>query len=261
MPELLVCLKGVQEGAANVAVGNVVGSNIANILLIAGAGALIRPISTRGGGLRREACVMVLATLAFGYLAMRGGVTREDGMVLVGALLANLLIVFVLDRKAEKPIDSPAAKPMPAGAALLCIGIGLAALIFGADALVRGASSIALAFGVSQAVIGLTLVAVGTSLPELTISVISALRGQNELALGNVIGSNLFNITAVIGLTATVTPFSIDHAFLIRDIPIMAGTAIALCVLVFVSPKLGRLSALASLILHGLYMACLATAG
>ena len=159
-----------------------------------------------------------------------------------------------MDRKAGGSVEN-SGKPLPASAALAFIAIGLVALIFGADALVSGATTIATEFGVSQAVIGLTLVAVGTSLPELTVSVISALRGQNELALGNVVGSNIFNILAVIGITAAAAPFAIGPAFLKVDIPVMVGTAMALCLLVFMAGRIGRRAALAGLLIYGAYMA------
>jgi len=257
MPELLVSLKAVQSGAADVAVGNVVGSNIANILLILGLGALIRPISTQASGVRRDTLVMVLATSAFVYLAWRGGITGTEGLMMVGALATYVVFVCVADRHAVITSDAP-VKPMGTPWALVFIGVGLAALIFGADALVRGATAVATEFGVPQAVIGLTLVAVGTSLPELTVSVISAIKRQNELALGNVVGSNIFNLLAVFGITASISPIVIDAAFLPVDVSLMGGAAIILLLLVVTAPRLGRLSASGALLLYGGYMAWLA---
>lgn len=257
MPELLVSLKAVQSGAADVAVGNVVGSNIANILLILGLGALIRPISTQAPGVRRDTLVMVLATSAFVYLAWRGGITDREGLMMVGALAAYVVFVCVADRHAVITSDAP-VKPMGTPWALIFISVGLAALIFGADALVRGATTVATEFGVPQAVIGLTLVAVGTSLPELTVSVISAIKGQNELALGNVVGSNVFNLLAVLGITASISPVTIDAAFLPVDVSLMGGAAIALLLLVVTARRLGRLPASGALLLYGGYMAWLA---
>lgn len=258
MPELLVSLKAVQSGAADVAIGNVVGSNIANILLILGAGALIRPISTASPGVRRDAVVMVLATGAFAYLAWRRGIAASEGIVMTGALAVYILVVLVMDRKAvTMPADTQT--PLAAPWSLALVGVGLAALIFGADALVRGATAIATEFGVPEAVIGLTLVAVGTSLPELTVSVISAVRGQNELALGNVVGSNIFNILAVLGITSAVAPFAIKPAFLRVDVPVMVAAAVALGLLVFTRPRLGRLPAIGGLLAYGIYMTWLAS--
>ncbi len=257
MPELLVSLKAVQSGAADVAVGNVVGSNIANILLILGLGALIRPISTQARGVRRDTLVMVLATSAFVYLAWRGGITGMEGLMMAGALAAYIVFVCIADRQAVITSDEP-VKPMGTRRALIFIGVGLAALIFGADALVGGATAVATELGVPQAVIGLTLVAIGTSLPELTVSVISAIKGQNELALGNVVGSNIFNLLAVLGVTASISPIVVDAAFLPVDISLMGGAALVLLLLVVTAPRLGRLSAFGALLLYGGYMAWLA---
>ncbi|MBP2160458.1 MULTISPECIES: calcium/sodium antiporter [Asticcacaulis] len=256
MPELMVSLKAVQSGAPDVAVGNVIGSNIANILLILGLGALIRPLSTRARGIRRDTTVMVLVTLGLGYFGWRGGITQIEGAAMAGILLVYVLCVFVIDRKAVLPAPE-ASKPLAAPVALTFIAIGLGALIFGADALVRGATTIATEFGVSQAVIGLTLVAVGTSLPELTVSVISAIKGQNELAIGNVVGSNIFNVLAVLGITAAIAPVSIDPLFLKVDVPLVVGAALLFWVLMLAKPKLGRMSALGSLATYGAYVAWL----
>jgi cation:H+ antiporter len=257
MPELMVSLKAAQAGAPDVAVGNVVGSNIANILLIAGLGALIRPMATRAGGIRRDVSVMLMVTLGFAWLAWRGGITQTEGLVMAIALLVYLVFVFVMDRKTAQPAQD-VAKPMAMPLALGFIAVGLAALIFGADALVRGATNIATDFGIPQAVIGLTLVAVGTSLPELTVTVISAIKGQNALALGNVIGSNIFNILAVLGITAALSPLPIGPDFLKVDIPLMAAAALALWLLVISAPRLGRFAALGGLVVYGGYMAWLA---
>jgi len=256
MPELLVSLKSVQSGTADIGVGNIVGSNIANILLIAAAGALIRPISTRTHGLRRDALIMLLATGVLAWFAWQGAISRDEGLGMIAALVAYLILVAILDRKQVPPADD-GKKPLPVVLALCFVAGGLAGLVFGADALVTGAGHIAKAFGVSDAVIGLTLVAVGTSLPELTVSIISAIRGQNELALGNVIGSNLFNILAVLGITSAAAPMAIDRAFLTVDIPVMLTAALGLVLLILFAKRIGRLPALTGLTAYGAYMAWL----
>lgn len=261
MPELLVSLKGVQTGATDIALGNVIGSNIANILLIAAAGALLRPLSARSRGVRRDAFVMLAATVGFGYLAWRGLIGQQEGVAMVGLLLLYMLVVYVMDRKnaADNPDDKEANANIPI--ALLFVAGGLAGLIFGADALVNGATHVAKNMGVSDAVIGLTLVAIGTSLPELTVSLVSAVKGQNELALGNVLGSNLFNILAVLGITAALKPVAIDPVFLNVDIPLMVASAAGLFLLTLVSPKVGRISAMTGLAIYGAYMAWLTLRG
>lgn len=258
MPELLVSLKSIQTGASNIGVGNIVGSNIANILLIACMGALIYPIATRTPGLRRDAIIMTLVTFGFTFLAWQGGISRLVGLCMVIGLVVYMVLVSVLDRgRAET--EEKTQKPMPAIFALILAIGGLSGLIFGADALVIGASHIAKSYGVSDAIIGLTLVAIGTSLPELTVSVLSAIRRQNALALGNVIGSNLFNILAVLGITSSLLPLQIDKAFLSVDIPIMAASAALLAVFIIFFKKIGRLPALLGLMAYGAYMAWIAT--
>lgn len=257
MPELLVSLKAVSKGAADVAVGNVIGSNIANILLIAGMGALISPFIIRGNGVKRDALVMTLATTALAWFAWQGGIDRRVGLALTATLCLYLVAVLIMDRN-HSPAEEETSKPIPFFLALIFVGVGLLSLVFGADSLVRGATSIATQMGVSQAVIGLTLVAVGTSLPELTVSVISAFRRQNEMALGNVIGSNIFNILAVLGITAVITPVHIDETFLQVDIPVLLAATAGLLLIVVLRPKLGRLIALSGLAIYATYMAWLA---
>lgn len=260
MPELLVSLKGVQAGATDIALGNVIGSNIVNILLIAAAGALLRPLSARSRGVRRDAFVMTAATVGFAYLAWRGQIDQRQGLIMIGLLFAYLLVVFLLDRKGKPETEEKETRSnIPV--ALVFVAAGLAGLIFGADALVNGATHIAETMGVSDAVIGLTLVAVGTSLPELTVNLVSAVKGQNELALGNVLGSNLFNILAVLGITAAISPIAVDPVFLRIDIPVMVVSAAGLLLLTLLSPKVGRLSAMSGLLAYGGYMAWLTLHG
>jgi len=259
MPELLVSMKSVQTGATDIGVGNIVGSNIANILLIAAAGALIRPIATSAPGLRRDAIVMLGVSGLLCWFAWKGGIGRTEGLAMIAGLFLYLLAVALIDRK-RTVVETSEKKPLPVTLALLFSAAGLAGLIFGADALVSGASHIAKAYGVSDAVIGLTLVAVGTSLPELTVSIISAIRGQNELALGNVIGSNLFNILAVLGITAAAAPIHIDPAFLRVDIPLLLASALALGLLVLFTKRIGRFVGLAGLVSYGAYMTWLSLA-
>ena len=257
MPELLVSLKAVSKGAADVAVGNVIGSNIANILLIAGMGGLISPFIIRGNAVKRDALVMTLSTAALAGFAWQGGIDRQTGLAMTAALCLYLIIVLILDRN-HSSAEVETSKPLPFLLAFIFVGVGLLSLVFGADSLVRGATSIATQMGVSQAVIGLTLVAVGTSLPELTVSVISALRRQNEMALGNVIGSNIFNILAVLGITAAITPVHIDATFLQVDTPVLLAATAGLMLIVLLRPKLGRFAAFIGLAIYAAYMAWLA---
>lgn len=216
MPELVTSLRAVGQGAEGVAVGNVAGSNIANILLVLGVAALIRPIITRPSALARDMSVLVLATAAFAVIVYYDGFSRSTGLLLTIALLAYVGFTLYFDKRgdsnaatmhAEEAEVVEADDPLPL-ALILTIG-GIAGVIFGANFLVEGAVDLARSFHVSEAVIGLTIVAIGTSLPELATSVISAMKGKADVAVGNVIGSSIFNILAILGITALVKPFSV----------------------------------------------------
>lgn len=227
MPELVTSLQAVSDGAVGVAVGNVVGSNIANVLLIIGVAALIAPILTQPRALARDFSVMVAATVVFILLAYFDGFSRLTGLLLVGALVVYIVGSIIADRRevaARSAVDlhreegealsAPTNLPLSLVLALL----GMAGVIIGAKLLVENAVIIATQAGVSEAVIGLSLVAVGTSLPELATSAIAALRGKTDVAVGNVIGSNIFNLFGILGVTALVSPFSVsDRSGVIDD--------------------------------------------
>ena len=215
VPELVTSLQAVQSGAVGVAIGNVVGSNIANILLILGLAALLAPIITQPRALARDMTVMVLATLALIVLCWFGDFSRLAGALLFGALLAYVIGSVVMDRRntAASRLHADEAETVHAPNSLL-IGLvlavaGIVGVVVGANLLVTNATIIARDFGVSDAVIGLSLVAVGTSLPELATSVMAAIRGKTDVAVGNIIGSNIFNVLGILGISALVKPFSI----------------------------------------------------
>lgn len=252
MPELLVALQSVAKGAPDIAVGNVVGSNIANILLILGFGALIYPVATTAQGLKRDMVVVLLASAALCYLAWTGLVPRWAGIAMFAALLVYLLVVYLLSPKQE-PEDLQDTPRLSAGWAVIYICFGLLLLIGGAHFLVDGATTVARQFGVSEAVIGLTLVAVGTSLPELTVTIISAMRRHSEVALGNVVGSNIFNILAILGITAMVTPLPVSADFLQVDLPLLMGSALVLAVLILRGKPIGRVWGLIFLLGYAAY--------
>lgn len=216
VPELVTSLKAVSTGAVGMSVGNVAGSNVANILLVLGIAALIRPIMTDPKALMRDFSVMVGATLIFIALVYYDNFTRLAGLTLVGLLLLCITVSFWLDKGQNDSagalhgeeaalIETPDPLPL---AILLALG-GIVAVILGAQLLVTGGIDIAARYGVSETLIGLTIVAVGTSLPELATTAISAFRGKSDVGMGAVIGSNIFNIFAIIGITATVYPFSL----------------------------------------------------
>jgi len=263
-PELAVSLDAVLAGEPDLAVGNVIGSNIANILLVLGVSALIAPLVVTAQVVRIDLPFMVVLTIALYLLARDGSIAGADGPALLLALLGYLVLAVVLGRRSARASrsrgESPAASlqpdaldgvsnappaPEPKGASrqgqdrgwrlfldvvLVLAGVGL--LVVGAGQLVDGATRIAEALGVSGLVIGLTVVAVGTSMPELATSIVAVRRNQRDLALGNVVGSNIFNIGLVLGLPATVTAASggipVPAAALALDLPVAIAAAIAL---------------------------------
>ncbi len=231
-PELAVSLQGSLNGQPDIAVGNVVGSNIANVLLILGAAALIAPLAVSRQLVRVDVPLMIGASLLLIVLVQDGNVGRVDGVILFAGLLGYLALQVRLGRRGAleaASADPPA--PVRGGrvgqVALLVVGLGL--LVLGSRWLVNGAVAVAQTMGVSELVIGLTVVAVGTSLPEIATSLLATLRGQRDLAVGNVVGSNLFNLLGILGVCALVAPggLPVAHAAGAFDIPVMVAVAAA----------------------------------
>ncbi len=237
-PELLVSVDAALRGVPDIAIGNIVGSNIANILLIVGLSALVWPIRVLGGTLRRDTGVMMAAALVLIPVFWLGAIGRLSGAVLVAGLIAYLVWAY-LRPGAGKAEDDPS--PMvPLWQSALWVAVGLVALMLGARLLVDGAVSIARGYGVSEAFIGLTIVAVGTSLPELATSLIAALRRQSEIAIGNIVGSNIFNVFGILGVTAVIAPIPVAPRFLTFDLPVMIAVSLVLTSLLLTRPLIGR---------------------
>ena len=248
-PELFASVEAALEGHPGLAVGNVLGSNVANLALILGLTALIRPVTVDRMALRLDIPLMLGASLLFVAVASDLEMTRSEG---IGALVLMGLFIASLFRRAklqDNPVDGDvsetggwASKPVLALLGVILAGTG--ALYFGSEAFVDGASRIALHMGVSDHVIGLTVVAFGTSLPEIVASGMAAWRGQSDLAVGNVVGSNLFNLLLVLGTTATITPLPMGPEVLSWDIWWLLGTAAALIPLALLgglrTPRLRR---------------------
>lgn len=236
-PELLVSVQAALGGVPDIAIGNVVGSNIGNILLIVGVTALIWPITVAARSLRRDFAVMMLASLTLIPLFWMGGISRLAGMALVLALMAYLLWAY-LDPQGDAP--EPDAPAQPLWQALGWLVVGLIGLILGARLLVDGAVNIAQALGLSEAFIGLTIVAIGTSLPELATSLMAALRKQSAIAIGNILGSNIFNVLGILGATAIIAPIPVAGRFLTFDLPVMIGVSALLAVMLLARSGVGR---------------------
>ncbi|SUZ32403.1 Inner membrane protein YrbG [Roseibaca ekhonensis] len=251
-PELLVSVDAALRGVPDIAIGNVVGSNIGNILLIVGLTALIWPIRVTGQTLRRDLGVMIVAALCLLPLFWMGVIPRLAGVALVAGLAAYLAWAYLAPRGTPEP--DVAVPPKPVWQALAWLLFGLAALMLGARLLVDGAVNIAQAFGLSEAFIGLTIVAVGTSLPELATSCIAALRRQSDIAIGNIVGSNIFNVLGILGATAIITPIPVADRFLVLDLPVMLAASGLLAVLLLVRSGVGRSGGAALLLAYSAYL-------
>ncbi len=226
-PEILVSAMAALQGNTSLAIGNALGSNITNIALVLGATALIAPLAVHSSVLRREFPVLMAIMLFTLALLTDGRLDRHDGVLLLAGLAVMLYWMVNLGLRARRndPIRSEYAaeipEAMPLGRALLWLLLGLVVLLLSARLLVWGAVEVATVLGVSDLVIGLTVVAIGTSLPELAASVVSALRDEHDIAIGNIIGSNMYNLLAVLGLPALIHPAAFPPEVLMRDYPVM----------------------------------------
>lgn len=237
-PELIVSLTSALKGSADISLGNVVGSNLFNVLAIGGVTALVAPISITRGTLKREIPLMLLASFVLSFMvldrvfdptATANMITRSEGLTLLAFFLIFLSYTFAIAKghpgDTHAVSDSPNSYPL--WLQLLFIFGGLAALVWGGDLFVSSASSIASALGMSESFIGLTIVAAGTSLPELATSVAAALKKQPEIAVGNIVGSNIFNIFFILGTTATVQPIRAGGIGVL-DLVVMTAAALLL---------------------------------
>ncbi len=247
-PEMAVSVKAAFAGQADIAYGNVVGSNIFNVLFILGLSALVAPLLVDRQLMRRDVPIMIGASLLLPALALDGRVGRLDGALLFAGIVAYTAFSVLQSRKERAARRAETAAEMPGGptgsswANLLLVLAGLGMLILGARWLVDGAVAFARSFGVSELVIGLTIVAAGTSLPEVATSVLAAWRGHREIAVGNVVGSNIFNILAVLGVTGLVAPTGVPVASqaLAFDTPVMIAVAVACLPIFFTGHVIAR---------------------
>ena len=260
-PELLISVQAILGGAAGIAIGNVVGSNTANVLLVLGLPALLAGMATRGSDSRHSYIQMIAATALFIALCFFGPITWWHGLVLLAALSAMLIWAArqaMAHRAANGAVDiaevEGANPDLPWWKIIGALVIGLVGLPLGADLLIRGATEIARDFGLSDEMIGLTLVALGTSLPELATTVSAAFRRQTDVALGNVIGSNMFNLLGIIGVAALVGPIPVTEKMLGFDLWVMAGASLILAPFVFRGWYMGRAWGAALTALYVLYV-------
>ena len=260
-PELLIAIQAVSENVPSIALGNVVGSNTANILLVLGVPAIMTGLHTSECDTRKNYVFMLLATVLFIVLAFCGVFTIWSGMVLLAALALVLGVAFREARAHRRCCDGTddnleeieeADPNMPYWRIGLYLVLGLIGLPLGADILVDNGTEIARTYHVSERVIGLTLIAIGTSLPELATTVMAALRRQADVALGNVIGSNMFNLLAIIGIATFIGPIPVTSTFLEFDLWVMLGSSMLLVPFVFFKQDITRTW---GFVLTGLYLA------
>ena len=239
MPEMVASVEAALAGSPGIAWGNIVGSNLANTLLILGATAMVMPIALTGTG-RRDAVVALMATMV-----LWGLTAAQVGSAWIGVALLAAIVAYIYWRynhpHSDVGDDEDEPEPqvrLPAAILLFTIGLGL--LVIGGQALVAGAIDLARIFGVSETAIGLTVVAIGTSLPELAASVAAAIRGKPGLAIGNVVGSNIYNILLIGGATMSIAPFAIPADLLTYELVLLALSAVAFLIIVARAQQIGR---------------------
>ncbi len=262
IPELTVSLNAARSGNPDIAVGNVVGSNIANILLVLGAMALFRSFTIDAGTLNRDGRIMLGVSVLMVLMALNGVITQWMGFGLL-AILACFTFLLYRRARQEADVDETAAsvdENLLEGSLFLALVIliaGLAGVLWGSDLMVKGAVGVAQQAGISQVVIAVSIVAIGTSLPELFISLFASLRGHASLAIGNIIGSNISNILLILGVVASTGPLNVSVEIANRDVWVMLGVAILGLVLMRSARRMSRFEGLFSLVLYALYVSYL----
>lgn len=249
-PELAVSLKAGLAGQADISIGNVVGSNIFNILFILGISALVTPLVVNSQLIRRELPLMVIVSLATWGLAFNGTLGRIEGLILVGGLIIYVVWSVIESRRESTAVveefaeefDKPPRTKWGLALQLLWIVLGLIALALGSRWLVDGAVMIARQMGMSELLIGLTIVAAGTSLPEVVASITASLKGERDIAVGNVVGSNLFNLMCVLGMTAIVVPSGVPVASsaIWQEMPVMIAASVMCLPIFFTGYRIDR---------------------
>ncbi len=256
-PELLVSLQAAFSGYPEIAMGNVVGSNISNILLVLAITALIFPIPAPASSVKRDWPIMMGASLLLFVFSLDGWISRLEGAVFVGLLAVYILYSVLRSRGAERVEEQPSEEGhmrwWVAGVLLLVSCVGLA---FGADLLVDNAALIAEEIGLSKRVVSITMVAVGTSIPEVATSVIAALKKETDISVGNIIGSNIMNVLSVLGFTSLVSPISVSTEIARFDIPWMLGVSVLLLLLMLPAARsrISRREGVLMIVIYLLYI-------
>ncbi len=211
MPEFFVSIVSAVKGTPDLAVGNIVGSNIFNVLLIVGVAATVAPIAIQRATVRRDIPIAIVASIMLTFMMLDDNISRIDALILFAAFIAFIWITLRNSKNDANEKDASTEKVIPTWKSVLFIIFGLVGLVLGSNIFVDNASSLAHGWGISDAVIGLTIVAGGTSLPELATSAVAARKGDSGIAIGNVLGSNVFNILMILGLTGIISPMHIQN--------------------------------------------------
>ncbi|MBO6784112.1 MAG: calcium/sodium antiporter [Alphaproteobacteria bacterium] len=260
-PELVTTLTATLEGAPDLALGNVIGSNLANMLLILGVAALMQPVACAPNVIARDGSMVLVATALFVAFAMTGVIELWHGLVLLSALLLYLGWTYRAERTSEedslhaREVEDVSGVPERGWVATAFLLGGLIGTVLGAKLLVDGGVAVAESLGVSKTVIGLTLVAIGTSLPELAIVVVASMRGHSDVALGNVLGSNIFNLLGITGVVALVTPLDVPSSLLAFDIWLLLGVTLLLLPMMLTGGRLSRREGALLLLMYAGFLA------
>ncbi|MDC0644424.1 calcium/sodium antiporter [Crocinitomicaceae bacterium] len=251
-PELIVSLKAAFNGSSGIAIGNVIGSNVANLALVLGITVLIRPVVIDSKKLQFAWFSMLVASLMFFGFSLDGILDRLDGFFLITGLI--LFLILSIRKRDDSFADEELEKTLKTNLIPVYFILGATGLYYGSELLVDNAITIAKSFGISEFIIGVSVVALGTSLPELVTSVIAILKGQSSISVGNLIGSNVFNIFAVLGITSAVNPLEADSFLIAIDLPIMLGVTLLTGVFLLISKQLGRIEGLLLITIYILYI-------
>ena len=253
-PELIVAIKATLGGAPGLAMGNVVGSNIANILLVLGLPILLVRLQNDIADTRRSFVFMIFASVLFVFLGISGSFSWVYGVVLLSLLIFILADSFRQGRKNVENYENKSGKLKSWSSIIFFLLLGILGLPLGADILVKNASLLAHDYGISDAIIGLTLVAIGTSLPELATTFVAVIRKKADVVLGNLIGSNIFNLLAIIGITSLISPVPVDPTFISFDFWIMLGASFIITPFIFLNIQFNRFSGFIFTMLYGSYL-------
>ncbi|WP_291780365.1 calcium/sodium antiporter [Cecembia sp.] len=255
-PELLVSINAALKGNSDIAIGNVIGSNISNITLVLGISAILYPISIYRSVLKLDYLATLVSSLLFYLLALNGVISRLEGGILFALMLALNFYFFkkLSGKETEDSEEQQILKKQPLWKAVSLLVIGVGGLYYGSDLFVDNAVEISEIFGVSERVIGVTVIAVGTSLPELVTSVIAAIKKETDIAIGNILGSNIMNILSIIGITAMINPIAVSEAFLNQDFLWMLGFTVLLFPILRTKLRISRWEGLILFLFYCVYI-------